>query len=258
MTKPVTTSDQLKLVFKLVLESDPDDWKRTGKAKNAEGQWVRDFANKKTGETLAVTEMEDGYFNLKGKDLEANVRLPEQFLKAAKPALSQAVIETDPAKNLAADEVIRRIMGDITEDESEDLDWGVPKKLLDDAGKALANRHLFALSAEGGDEVYAMITPIRFYQEEGHLSDQSGPISHLLPRAGEAMESTWEIYEKGVKTPVQTAQYLQSLGFEWSRDFQDFIDSSLTKEIGKAVEALEDKAAPAKAAPTAAPQQPKP
>ncbi len=96
MPKPITTTDQLKIVFQVVLESNPDDWKRTGKAKNNEGQWVRDFANQKTGETLAVTEMEDGYFNLKGKNLEANVRLPEQFLKAAKPAPAKAAPAAAP------------------------------------------------------------------------------------------------------------------------------------------------------------------
>lgn len=246
MKKP-TTSDKLKLVFQVALESDPADWKREARSKNEEGQTIREFRNKKTGETVTVTEMEDGYYNLKGKGLEANVRLPEQFSGAAGPTkrISATIIETDPAANAAADKAIAIIMNEepAEDDDNDDAPWGVPQSLLDTAGKALANRHVFALMGEeegGGDVPMAMITPLRFYQEEGHVSDQSGPISHLLPRAAEAMESTWEIYEKGIKTPVEAAEYLQSLGFQWSRDMQNFIDASLTKELEARIQAVED------------------
>jgi len=246
MSKP-TTSDYLKLVFQHVVQSDADDWKRLSKKKNDDGQWVREFENKDSGDRLTVTEMEKGYFNVKGKDLEANVRIPNAFLAAAqKPAAPKStaqgaagpVIETDPAKNAAADAVIRILMGEdpAADYDDPDADWGVPNKLVEEAGLALANRHCFAIMAEEGDIPYAMITPIRFFEQEGHCSDQSVPVHELMPKCGEAMESTWEIYEKGVDTPVEAARYLQSLGFQWDRGFQDFIDPSVTAELAAALE----------------------
>ena len=247
--KKTTTSDQLKLVFEHVLHSDPKDWKRTARSTNEEGQAVREFTNNKNGAIITVTEMEDGYFNLKGKDLEANVRLPAQFLKASAPALSTPEMIYGPIANEAADKAIAIIMNDEPRAETEDEDfdgseWGVPKKLLDDAGKALANRHCFAISGEDEDCLSAMITPIRFFQEEGHCSDQSGPVGHLLPKCAEEMESTWGCYEKSVKTHADYAQYLQKQGFQWSRDFQNYIDASLTEEISKKVAAMEDAPSP--------------
>ncbi|MEZ0223405.1 MAG: hypothetical protein ACAH83_02540, partial [Alphaproteobacteria bacterium] len=136
------------------------------------------------------------------------------------------------------------IMGDEeradTEDEGFDgAEWGVPKKLLDDSGKALANRHCFAICGEDGS-LTAMITPIRHFEAEGACSDQSGPVGHLLPKCAEAQESTWECYDKSVTTAVEYAQFLQKHGFQWSRDFQEFIDYSLTEKISKKVAAMED------------------
>ncbi|MBI1216561.1 MAG: hypothetical protein GC185_12185 [Alphaproteobacteria bacterium] len=238
MSKP-TTSDYLKLVFKYAAESDADDWKRLSKKKNADGQWVREFENRATGSRLTVTEMEQGYFNVKGKDIEANIRIPESFAQAAqKPAApaSGLYVETDPAKNAAADKALRIIMGDEegADYDDDDASYGVPDALVKQAGKALANRYCFAVSEED-DMLSAMITPIRYFEEEGCCSDQTGPIYDLLPKCAELMESTWEIFEEGVDTPVKAAQYLQSLGFRWNRDFQDFIDASQTKTLAAAL-----------------------
>ncbi len=251
MKKP-TTSDQLKLVFQALLHSDADEWKRGPKSKNDEGQWVREFENKTTGAQVAVTELGEGQFNVKGKDLDANISLPAQFRKNAAPALSQPEIAYGPIANEAADEAIAIIMGDKPRantdgEDFEGSEWGVPKKILDDAGKALANRHCFAICGED-DSLTALITPIRVFKEEGHCSDQSGPVGHLLPKCGQAQESTWECYEKNVKTPADFAKYLQAQGFQWSRDFQDYIDASLTKGLDQQIAAMEDEPSPKEAA----------
>lgn len=151
---------------------------------------------------------------------------------ATKPVakvVSGPVLETDATMNAAADEVIAYVMGDKTSDDEDDA-WGVPPALVEKAGKALANRHCFALSMEDGS-LSAMITPIRYFEKEGACSDQTGPIDHLLPKCAELMESTWEFYDPSIKTPADAAKYLQSLGFVWNRDFQDFIDKPLTQQV---------------------------
>jgi hypothetical protein len=144
--------------------------------------------------------------------------------------MAEGALETDPAKNAAADKIIRIVMGDEERADDDDADYGVPQVLLDQAGKALANRYCFAISEEDGS-LNAMITPIRYFEEEGCCSDQTGPISHLLPKCGEAMESTWECYRDDVHTPLQFSAYLKGLGFVWNKDFQDFIDKKLTREL---------------------------
>jgi hypothetical protein len=139
-------------------------------------------------------------------------------------------IETDPGKNAAADKALAIIMGDEPADDSDDADFGVPRALIAEAGMALANRHYFAICAEGGS-LTAMITPIRYFEETGYCSDQTGPLGSLLPHCGETMEATWEFYDTSVKTPVDAIKYLQKQGFVWNRDFQDFIDKSVTQEL---------------------------
>ena len=143
-------------------------------------------------------------------------------------------IETDPAANDAANQVISIIMGDLPRSEDDDAEWGVPKALLDKAGKALANRYCFAVEDMEGD-IAVMITPTRYFVENGCCDDQTGPIDHLLPRAATMMESCWEIYEDGIETAADAALHLQKLGFFWNRDFQNFIDASQTDDIAKAL-----------------------
>jgi len=259
MAKKVTTSDKLKLVFSEVLNSDPKDWKRTGKS-TIDGREVRHFENVKTDAALTITDMGEGKFSIVGADTNINVSIPDAFVAAAQknpgqPArsLSATVIDTDPARNAAADKVIAILTGDAEASDDDDSNYGVPQNLVDAAGKALANRYCFAISDED-DTVSAMITPIRYFEKNGCCDDQTGPIDHLLPKCGELMESTWEIYDSAVKTPVQAAKYLQQQGFVWSRDFQDFIDSKLTATLAKSIAAMPANDA---AAPDAA-KQPKP
>ena len=142
-------------------------------------------------------------------------------------------LETDPAQNAVADKIIDILVGD-AESPDEDAYYGIPDDMLKAAGKALANRYCFAVCVEEeeyADEPLVMVTPIRYFEENGCCDDQSGPISDLLPRCAEAMESTWEIYHDSVNSPETAAAYLQSLGFVWNKDFQEFIDNKWTDKI---------------------------
>jgi hypothetical protein len=177
-------------------------------------------------------------------------KLTDQHKDALKPAAKAAdtfgpYIETDPAANAAADEAISIIMGDGPYSEDDDAEWGVPKALLDKAGKALANRYIFAVADEDG-EVSVLTSPLRYFIEEGCVTDQTGPISDLIPKGGNLCDSTWEIYDSSVKTAADAAKYMQDCGFFWNKGFQDFIDSSLTEEIAAALKpsATGEKAAP--------------
>lgn len=154
------------------------------------------------------------------------------FDKAVRPSRPRvdAGIEADPVKNAAADQIIGIVMGDIERDNGDNTSYGVPQKLIDEAGKALANRYCFAIGTQDGS-LNARITPIRFYKEEGRCGDQTGPINSLLPKCGEIKGSTWEFYDPEIKTPLDAAKYLQQLGFFWNKGFQNSIDKSLTKEL---------------------------
>jgi hypothetical protein len=164
-------------------------------------------------------------------------------------------VETDPAKNRSADEAIGIIMGELPQDESDDADYGVPRALVNAAGKALANRYCFAICGEEG-YLTALITPIRHFKLEGACSDQSGPIDDLLPpRTVNASESTWEFYDPAIKTPLDAAKALQQAGFFWNRDFQEFIDSSLTKDLSSLEQPAAKKAAPAPGRRPSSPRQ---
>jgi len=157
-------------------------------------------------------------------------------LKAAAQSAGNSgfALETDPAANAAADQVIDILMGDLPSSEADDAEWGVPKALLDTAGKALANRYIFAVLDEDG-EISVMTTPLRYFEKEGCCDDQSGPIADLIPKGGELMESTWEIYDDSVKTAADAAKYMQEQGFVWNKDFQNFIDPAPVAEIEQAL-----------------------
>lgn len=141
--------------------------------------------------------------------------------------------ETDPAQNAAADAVVAILMGDAPEAAADvDSEWGVPSTLIAKAGRALANRYCFAVEKDEDGKINVLVTPIAHFEAEGACSDQSGPIDHLLPPShGSVSESTWEFYVRSLDTPLKVAVELQRYGFVWNRDFQDFIDASLTQEL---------------------------
>lgn len=244
-----TTSDTIKALLSGVYGGKAQDWARASRKKNAAGVEVRKFRNKKTGIMATVTELADGQFAIKKRGAkEVVVALPvaaEVVAPVAAPSSGGTFIETDPAKNAAADKVIATIMGDNQDFDAQDA-------LVAEAGKALANRYCFAICTQE-EMITAATTPIRYFEEDGHCSDQTGPIYHLLPKCSELMESSWEFNDSNIKTVVDAAKYLQQLGFVWSKSFQDFMDKSVTKELEAALEGVAEPAAEKTATPALKP-----
>jgi hypothetical protein len=95
-----------------------------------------------------------------------------------------------------------------------------------------ASDHCFAISRKYFEEygvLSVLITTIKFFETYG-FCDLTPPIHRLLPECAEAAESEWELPEH-IKTASEAVKYLQDKGFVWNKKFQDFIESSLTKEI---------------------------
>jgi hypothetical protein len=237
MAKDPTTSDQLKLFFQHALQTNEKEWKRVSKSKNADGQDVREFENRKSGERLTVTETAAGQFNAKGRvngqDVEANIAFPQEFFTAAQKAAVDKTAEAEAA----ADKIIRIQMGEEEGSEDRDAVYGVKESLVKQAGKALAARYCFAMCGDADEEdgMYAMITPIRYFEARGCCSDQTGPIGDLLPDFADVMESTWECCDESVTSIEEAAKRLQSYGFVWNRDFQDFICKDYTARLETAL-----------------------
>lgn len=147
--------------------------------------------------------------------------------KETSPATGTS-LENDPHKNAVADKIIAMLMGDEERPEDDDNDetyGGIPLSMVKEAGKALANRYCFAISTDEYGTLAAMITPTRYFEENGCCDDQDGPISDILPpRVGNAMEATWEFYDEKIKTPLDAAHELQAYGFVWNKAFQEYID----------------------------------
>jgi hypothetical protein len=153
-------------------------------------------------------------------------------------------IETDPAKNKAADKVADILLNGPW-DESDDSNYGVPQALVEEAGKAIANRYYFAINNNEGYGMSVCTTPIAFFEKDMGC-DQDGPISHLMPpRCVNASEAEWEFWNSPVETPMDAAKAFQKAGFFWNRDFQDWIDKSLTKELSVLEAKAEKPTAPA-------------
>ena len=71
-----------------------------------------------------------------------------------------------------------------------------------------------------------IITPKKYWDNEGYVYDQHIPLDHLLPEdLGEAMEATWASVERDGENPLVLAAQLMAKGFVWDKDFQDFIDN---------------------------------
>jgi hypothetical protein len=243
-TRSFTTSDQIKDLLAVTLDTEVDDWKRDSKKKNAEGLWVRQFTNGATHETVSVTQGRDGSLMLKtgnGELIDISVEVGE--LRNAMQ-IPPAAFESDRAKNDAADKVVAYMTGETDEPE----DYREKDRLVDEAGRALANRYCFAVSQADGI-IYCMMTPGRYFERTGACSDATGPLSHLMPNCSEMCDATWEI--GGVNTPVEGAKYLHSLGFVWNSGFQDVIDDSYTQPVAHALTAAYKKERAAKHEPKA-------
>ncbi len=230
MTKSTTTSDDLKALLSRD-GSNEKDWKRLSKSKNSRDQWVRVFENKTTGAQVEVLEVETGKFMI-GRTVSAQGLTSVANHKFTKPK-STGPIETSPAKNAAADKVIAMML-----DEDGGLSWREP--LIEKAGKALANRFIFAVSkTEEDSEVlfYARIVPMKYWEErKDAYYEAPSPINHLLPGFDDLAEcggppEWWAITEDGPSSATEMAKKLTKLGFIWSEDLQNNIDAAFTKEL---------------------------
>ena len=110
--------------------------------------------------------------------------------------------------------------------------------LLDTAGDDLASHFVFAYCGQDESMPCWIITPKKYWDNEGYVYDQHTPIDHLLPAdLGEAMEATWASVERDGENPLVLAAQLMAKGFVWDKDFQDFIDNE-TPEARKMISAL--------------------
>lgn len=213
--KKITTTDQLKLVFQYVLKSDAADWKRTAKEKNAKGEWVRDFENTKTGETIQVTETGDGQFNIKGKKMEANVSLPVQFRKAVVNGAGQPVED--------------QIMDIIIEGKKD-----VPEAMLKKADPVkLAGKLSFSVIDEldmGG--VMAIVLPKGY---DGDYAKKPYQImKFLFPKAeyiDDSVYGMWQLDEKYNRAQLGAA--LAKAGLEWEEDNKQEVLAMKAKPAAK-------------------------
>lgn len=238
-----TASDMLKEFFAKNGGGDEKDWKRLSKKKNGEGQWVRTFENKQTGVQVETVETGPGQFKARRLTPEANASFSgDDGALAATPA-----IETDPAKNAAADKIIKKLMTSGSDEEEE-----ISQNLLKKAGKAIANRFTFAIGGTPGGEMmdgmFAEFSPPGDY--DAHLEHVIG---HLMPKdcGGEALELTFDFSE--YKDPVKLVSDLQKCGFVWDRGYQAQMDMNADVQHLPALEKAFGVAQPA-----SQPCQPKP
>lgn len=207
MKKP-TTSDAIKALFAEYGGGDEKDWKRLSKKKNEAGELTRAFENRKTGVRIEVVEHADGSFDVHALEADAPMAL---------------TLETDAARNKAADEIIDQLVNGDIEDE-------IPAALLQKAGTALANRFVFGIGvdevmSEEEDRVYyyGFFSPITEEPYDQHLSTV---IEHLLPPGcDESMECTFT-FEGEYADPAALVKELTRRGFIFDADLQKNLDDN--------------------------------
>lgn len=208
----------------------PEAWSVTD-TKQEGDTTTREVLNTATGRYYNVTEtVKDGidYFDarvsaksissdpLAGMELSFSHRI--EFLVGN---LADAT-ETDSAKNRAADKVVDLIMA------GEE----VPEELVEQSGRALANRLSFAIDTEGYDGLEAKISATKYVEKRGYVSKYTDPFGSVLPGCSESDdESTWYFRDPDIKTAVDAAAHLISLGLQWSKELQDRVDPSVTADI---------------------------
>jgi len=213
--KKITTTDQLKLVFKYVLDSNAEDWKRTNKEKNGQGQWVRDFENTKTGETIKVTETGDGQFNIKGAKMEANVSLPVQFRKAVVNGTGQPI----------EDQIMDIVINGRKDVPDEMLKQADPVKL---AGKLSFS----VVEDEDRGGVMAIVIPKGY--DEDYAKKPYQIMKFLFPKAeyiDDSVYGLWQLDEKHNRAQLGAA--LAAAGLEWEADNKQEVLAMKAKPAAK-------------------------
>ncbi len=210
--------------IKTALGGSEKDWKRLSKKKNDDGEWVRVFESKKTKEHVAVTEAKEGGFSVQRLTPVAN----EQFSAAAAAAQEKAA-------DKVIDIIMRYTHRDLEDGAKTDAlmaqgYYDVPQKLLAEAGPALAGRFYFAVAEEAGT---ISTTPMRYFEEKGCMCEdfEVWPIDHLFPDGCTHTQEPYLDINKAFASPLETAKYMQNLGFVWNRNCQDETEPDLTDEI---------------------------
>ncbi|MCE9506802.1 MAG: hypothetical protein K8R48_00595 [Alphaproteobacteria bacterium] len=150
-----------------------------------------------------------------------------------KQQLSTPPVETDAAKNKAADEIIERIL------ECEE----VPEAKLKKAGKALANRFGFGIGtnddgySDDENAFYLAIAPLEDTCYDQHVESY---IEHLLPE-GMSEECEASFSYTGKMTLMELAEDLMRRGFVLDRGMQEQMDGQQKKPLWPELKELFDK-----------------
>ncbi|MBI3442133.1 MAG: hypothetical protein HY052_10105 [Proteobacteria bacterium] len=161
--------------------------------------------------------------------------------------ISPATVETDPAKIAAAEKIVQISLGQ-TECKDGYADIEISQKMLDDAGKALANQYYFAVDRDGTIEVVSA----RYFEKHKGWSGEPEPVDHLMPGFELLTSCSWGAPMDQLKTPEEAALFLQNQGFCWNEAFQSnrSEDSALTASLAQTLaqqgHAVEEKTAPKK------------
>lgn len=202
-----TTSDKIKKAFEAHGGGEAKDWKRLDKKKTEDGEWLRRFENKKTGVQVEVLEKKDGTLLAR--------RIASDFAAANEPLATTPVIDTDPARNKAADKVIDLLLAPYEGGDEEDI----PPALLKQAGAALANRFMFTIGGEAAPGASSLLDGgfyVEFYPiDRDYDQHLEHVISHLLPpgNGGEVTELTFDF--SSYTDEAKLASDLMKRGFIW-------------------------------------------
>lgn len=197
------------------------DWERLSKSKNANKEVEREFRNKATNQFITVTETAGG-----------EVYAVKQTVAAQAPG-TLPVIDTDPARQAAAQRILKRTLLGNGQASREDLSEATLKK----AGNlAYANLFLFAViqieppdDKPGQYQIY--VTPKAYFERNGfHDDDTYLAIGDLLPRytddpcGGNYYNCTpGNDPRSGVDpapAPIDAARDMLTRGFFWNEDYQ--------------------------------------
>lgn len=138
----------------------------------------------------------------------------------------------------AADKIIDLLLGESEWREDPNIET-----LLKTAGDKLAGKFVFACYFDEDYQSVWIITPIKYWKDDGYVYDQESPIDHLMPaNAGDVNGcGTWAI-DNDTMDPIERAKYFHDKGFVWEESFQLQIDDSDDAE--ELIRAMKEKTSP--------------